>query len=146
MAELSDSYKRLDNISALQSDMLRQALRCVEVGVFRGAHVLAWAALADYLQRRAEQDGFSALNAKYPKWSISSLDDLRDSIGEHNLIEGLHGAGLLTKGEKKSLLALLNKRNECAHPTDYFPDLNQALGFVSECIGRIDALIKKYGA
>lgn len=145
VAGLSVSYERLDAISAMQSDMLRQALRCVEVGVFRGAHVLAWAALADYLQRRAAEDGFTALSTVRPKWGISTLDDLRDTIGEHNLIEGMHSASLITKSEKKTLLALLTKRNECAHPTDYFPDLNQSLGYVSECISRLDSLTSKYG-
>ena len=143
---LSQSYSKLDKITTRQSDMLRQALRCIEVGVFRGAHVLAWASIADYLQRRAAQDGFCSLNAKYPKWNITSLESLRDTVGEHNLIEGLYAASLITKSEKKALLALLNKRNECAHPTDYYPDLNQSLGYVSECISRMSALIVRYGA
>jgi hypothetical protein len=146
LAGLSKSYDQLDSLNFLQSDMLRQALRCIEVGIFRGAHVLAWAAIVDYCQRHAARDGFTTLNAKYEKWKLSSLDDLRDNIGEYNLIEGLFGADLITKAEKKSLHALLNKRNECAHPTDYFPDLNQSLGYVSECIDRLGKLVTKYGA
>jgi len=125
--------------------MLRQALRCVEVGVFRAAHVLAWAGLADYVQRRAGQDGYQALNAEYPSWKIQSLDDLRDNVGEYNLIEAMYRSSLISKAEKKALHALLNKRNECAHPSEYFPDLNQTLGYVSECISRLDALYRKYG-
>jgi len=144
-ASLLKSYDRLDSLNLLQSDMLRQALRCIEVGVFRGAHVLAWAALADFCQRHAARDSFDTLNAKYKKWNLKTLDDLRENVGEFNLLEGLFGASLITKSEKKSLQALLNKRNECAHPTEYFPDLNQTLGFVSECIDRLGGLVAKYG-
>lgn len=143
-AELSASYSKIDRLTIEQADMLRQALRCVELGVFRAAHVLSWATLADFLQRMAEKDGFSILNSKYPNWSIKSIDDLRDNIGEYNLIEGMFNSKMITKSEKKALHALLNKRNECAHPTDYFPDLNQSLGYVSECISRLTALSEKY--
>jgi hypothetical protein len=143
-ALLTKSYEKIDSLSVTQADMLRQALRCVEVGVFRAAHVLAWATLTDFLQTMADHDGYAALNAKYPAWALSTIDDLRDTIGEYNLIEGMFRSGMLTKGEKKALHALLNKRNECAHPTEYFPDLNQSLGYVSECISRLEALCRKY--
>lgn len=143
-AELSESYAAIDTLTANQADMLRQALRCVEVGVYRAAHVLGWACLADFLQQMAERNGFAALNAKYPDWHIRNLDDLRDRIGEFNLIEGMFHSGMITKTEKKALQALLNKRNECAHPTDYFPDLNQSIGFIAECINRLKSLSQKY--
>lgn len=32
----------------------------------------------------------------------------------------------------KSLHGLLHRRNQCAHPSDYYPDQNQALGYVGE--------------
>lgn len=144
-AELSASYARIEQLSLEQADMLKQSLRCVEVGVYRAAHVLAWATVADYLQHFLQADGFSAINAKYPAWNIKSLDDVRDTIGEYNLIEGMFRAGLISKAEKKALHSLLNKRNECAHPSEYFPDLNQSLGYVSECISRLTGLCEKYG-
>lgn len=145
IADVSRSYSELDKLTAIQADMLRQALRCVEVGVFRGAHVLAWASLADYAQSLASRDGFNAINARYPKWSLHSIEDLRDNVGEFQLIESLHSVKLVTKSEKKALQGLLNKRNECAHPTDYFPDFNQSLGYVAECIARLESLIARYG-
>jgi hypothetical protein len=42
----------------------------------------------------------------------------------------------------KALHGLLNRRNECAHPSEYFPDLNQTLGYVSELFSRIEWLQK----
>ncbi len=142
-AELSSSYALIDELTPSQADMLRQALRCVEVGVFRAAHVLAWACVADHLQHMVDNDGYTTINSKYPDWKIKSLDDLRDRIGEHNLIEAMFQSAMITKIHKKALQALLNKRNECAHPSEYFPDLNQSLGYVSECIARLSALNPK---
>lgn len=144
-ADLAASYAAIDSLTANQVDMLRQALRCVEVGVYRAAYVLGWACLADFLQQMADSDNFQALNRKYPDWQIQSLDHLRDKVGEFNLIEGMFRSEMITKSEKKALQAMLNKRNECAHPTEYFPDLNQTIGFIAECISRLQVLIEKYG-
>lgn len=65
-AELSSSYAKIDDLTAQQADMLRQSLRCVELGLFRAAHVLCWAAVTDLLQNFAEKDNFSSINLKYP--------------------------------------------------------------------------------
>jgi hypothetical protein len=40
----------------------------------------------------------------------------------------------------KALLGLLNKRNQCAHPSSYFPALNETLGFVSDVLQYIRLL------
>jgi hypothetical protein len=41
-----------------------------------------------------------------------------------------------------TLHGFLGRRNECAHPSDYFPDLNSTLGYVSDLIDRIKRLEK----
>ena len=43
----------------------------------------------------------------------------------------------------KALHGLLNRRNECAHPSDYFPDLNETLGYLSELFQRIEYLERR---
>lgn len=40
----------------------------------------------------------------------------------------------------KALHGLLNRRNECAHPSEYFPDLNETLGYIGELFKRIKQL------
>ncbi len=40
----------------------------------------------------------------------------------------------------KALHGLLNKRNECAHPEDYYPSLNDTLGYLDEIFKRIGML------
>lgn len=134
---IDPTYRKLGVISIKQDDMLRQALRCVEVEVFRAAHVLAWAAAVDYLQEFTAKDGFTALRAVRPNWSFNSLEELCEQYTEYALIEAMRVASQLSKGEMKGFHGLLNRRNECAHPSDYFPDLNESLGYISEIIKRI---------
>lgn len=123
--------------------MLRQALRCLEEEVYRAAHVMAWAAIADYLEEYLAEDGFAKLNAARQKWKVIDLDDLKDRFGEHAIIESMKEVKLITKGQMKALHGLLSKRNECAHPSGYFPDLNQTLGYVSEILSRLRTLQAK---
>jgi hypothetical protein len=40
----------------------------------------------------------------------------------------------------KALHGLLNKRNECAHPSDFYPDMNGSLGYISELLSRVATL------
>lgn len=134
---IGPTYELLGAISIKQDDMLRQALRCVEMEVYRAAHVLAWAAMVDYLQEFTARDGFVTLRVARPKWDFSSIEELREQYTEYALIEAMYKAKQVTKGEMKAYHGLLNKRNECAHPSDYFPDLNESLGYISEVIKRV---------
>jgi hypothetical protein len=51
---------------------------------------------------------------------------------------------VISKSERKAFHGLLNRRNECAHPSDFFPDMNQSLGYISEIVSRLEALEKRY--
>jgi hypothetical protein len=112
--------------------------------VFRAAHVLTFAAFMDYLQSVASRDEFAALNAARPNWQIATLDDLRERYSEYAFIEALRAANLISKNEMKAFHGMLTRRNECAHPSDYFPDMNQSLGYISKALARIEALKKRY--
>ncbi len=46
--------------------------------------------------------------------------------------------------EEKALKGLLTERNECAHPSDYEPDLNETLGYVSKVLKRVWSLQKQW--
>jgi hypothetical protein len=48
--------------------------------------------------------------------------------------------GGYNKTTMKALHGLLNKRNECAQPSGYSPDLNRTLGFIGELVDRIKKL------
>jgi hypothetical protein len=61
---------------------------------------------------------------------LTTVEDLRENIVEHQLLEAARDLGLLSKAATKALLGLLSKRNECAHPSGYSPSLNKSLGYV----------------
>ncbi len=135
---IEDGYNRLSLMSIKQDDLFRQALRCVENELYRAAHVMAWAAFIDYLQERLSEDGFIKLRKARPKWKLISVEDLRDQ-SDFQLIEAASEISFLKKAEKKALFGLLNRRNECAHPEDFYPGINESLGYLSELIKRIDS-------
>ena len=138
---LSSSYAALASLSLKQDELFRQSLRCIENELYRAAHVLSWAGFIDFYEEKISAKHFKKLHAAYPAWSkYKTVDDLRENIAEYQLIESGKTVGLLTKNEMKALHGLLNKRNECAHPSNYFPGLNDSLGYISELVQRISRL------
>ena len=137
---LEDTYRTLTGLSLRQDELFREALKCVENRLFKAAHVMVWAGFMDYLEEKMMSKYLAEIKAARPKWSISSIEDLREQATEYQLIEVCRKVKLLTKNEEKALLGLLNKRNECAHPSNYDPGLNETLGFISELLSRINTL------
>jgi hypothetical protein len=139
---LDASYERLGQLSLKQDDLFRQALRCVEHELYRAAHVMAWAAFADYLHEVLVTWRSKELQEQRPKWKIRYAEDLR-SYSDFQIIEATAVTRLVSKTAMKGLHGLLNKRNECAHPEDYFPGLNDTLGYLDEIFKRIESIQTK---
>jgi len=133
-------YRELDSLSIKQDDLFRQALRCAECGLFRAAYVMSWAAFMDCIEELLELDKFASITTVRPKWIISTLSDLREHVPESQLLDAMKDARILTKSEAKALHGLLNGRDECAHPSDCYPDLNTTLGYVAEILKRLKLL------
>lgn len=140
---LEKTYQELTGLTLKQDQLFRQSLRCVENELFRAAHVMAWSGCIDYLEERLTSDGFRKLRNARPKWNIKTAIDLREKQTEYSIIEACRDISLFDKSEMKALHGLLNKRNECAHPSDYFPNLNETLGYISELITRIGMFQKR---
>tara|TARA_R110002094_G_scaffold8647_4_gene18216 strand:+ start:867 stop:1337 length:471 start_codon:yes stop_codon:yes gene_type:complete len=141
---LGDSYTKLSKLSLKEDELFRQALRCVELEVFRAAHIMAWCGYMNCIYRLLESDGFTQLAIARPNWSISSIEDLRENYTEHAVVDVLKIMSVVGKAEQKAMFGMLSKRNECAHPTDYFPDFNQSLGYLSEIFMRLEKLEKRF--
>jgi hypothetical protein len=137
---LNKSYETLGKLSIKQDDLFRMALRCCEEELYRAAHVMAWAGFMDFLEEKLSSDGFKKVNEYYPNWKICSIEELREKVTEHQIIEAGNKIGLYGKNQKKALFGLLNKRNECAHPSSFYPGLNETLGYISEIFQRIKLL------
>jgi hypothetical protein len=136
---LEGSYADLTGLSLDQDELFREGLRAVEEGLFRAAHVLAWAGFVDFLHEYLIPDHLTALQGVRPKWNLAAPEDLRE-WGEFAVVEAGKFAGAYNNTTMKALHGLLNRRNECAHPSEYFPDLNETLGYVGELFKRIVAL------
>jgi ribosomal protein S18 len=137
---LEDSYKKLSGLTIKQDELFRQALRCTEHGLFGAAHVMAWAGFMDFIEEKLSVRKMKKLRSVRPNWNYATMEELREYVSEYQIIETLKDVGLCRKNEVKALLGLLNKRNECAHPTEFYPLLNETLGFISELLQRIETL------
>lgn len=140
---LEQAYESLTLLNIKQDDIMRQALRCAENGLYRAAHVMAWAACMDYIEEKLSADNMVKLKAARPRWPGRDIREMAEHISEYQLIESLKAVGLTTKNETNAFLDLLRRRNECAHPTNYLPQVNETLGYIAEILQRIIQLAPK---
>ena len=141
---LDQTRKRLGVLSLQQDDLFQQALTCIEKRIYRAAHVMAWAAFIDFLEQKLASDGLVKIKSVRPGWAkYNTIEEIRENIPEYQLIEAARDVKLLSKSETKTILGLLSKRNECAHPSNYNPGLNESLGYVAELLNRIEQLHNK---
>ena len=140
LVHLDATYRELSNLSLKQDDLMRQAMRCSENALFRASHVMAWAAFMDFLEEKLESDGLSKVKTARPAWKGATMAEMREYVPEAQLVEVCQTIGLCTKNEMQALGGLLRKRNECAHPSNYYPSLNETLGYISEILQRIRML------
>lgn len=140
---LEETYRSLGALNLRQDDLMKQALRCTEAGLFRAAHVMAWAAFMDFLEEKYQSDGLVKLRSARTAWKGKNIEEMREYVNEYQLVEASQDLGLSSKNEVKALHGLLNKRNECAHPSNYYPQLNDTLGYISEVLQRITTIKPK---
>jgi hypothetical protein len=139
---LEESFAKLAALTLKQDALMTEALRCLEYGLYRPAHVAAWAACIDFCHEwAAVSHRMKRIQAARPKWVLVDAGDFRLQT-DFAFFEALKAAGLLTNTVMKAMHGLLNKRNECAHPEDYVPTINDSLGYVDELMKRIAALQK----
>jgi len=141
---LEYTRQQIASLSLYQKALFNEAVSCIEKECFRAAHVMAWAAFMDYLEKKLASDGLKKIRAIKTGWSkFKNVEDLRENVAEYQLIEAAKDVGLLSKQEMRTLHGLLAKRNECAHPSNHNPDMNEAIGYVSDLLKRIKRLEEK---
>jgi hypothetical protein len=139
-ASLELTWRTLAALSANQEDLLKEAVQATEYGLYRSAHVSAFAALADALYDRLDRLAcLGPLQARYPSWHLTSIADLEDTQTEHAVADAAKQVGCITKAQLKFFHGLLHQRNQCAHPTGYAPDLDQTLGYLKSVFDLIRA-------
>ncbi len=139
---LKDSFNRVNRLTLRQEDLFNESIRCIERELYRSAHVSAWAAFIDFVADKLGEDGYIKINS-IKNWKLNNADDLRDKVADYLILGCLEEIGLINKPELRSLRGLLAKRNECGHPSNYKPGLNETLGYTTELLSRIDLLQQK---
>ena len=102
---------------------LTEAVECVEAELYAQAHVAAWNAFMEDVLTRLSTDG------SRPAWTP-----------DRQTLEVLVKRGLCSTAEHEWLVPLLQRRNECAHVTDFVPSRDQALWYIGAIIEHIESL------
>lgn len=139
---LTESYEKLTKLNLKQDKLFREALQCAEHGLYRSAHVTSFAALMDFVHEwiATDKKRLLVIQENYPTWNIKQAADLREQK-DYTLFEVLKKQGLITNSMMKALQGLLAKRNECAHPEEYEPGINDTLGYLDEVMKRMAVLV-----
>lgn len=144
LASADEAYKRIGSLQVRQQELIEEAFRCIEAQLFRPAIVSAWAAFMDFLCEKLVEDNYVSVHLHIANTgSVSSPEELRERLTEHAMLDLGEKLKLLSKGECKSLKGSLARRNECAHPSDYSPNLDVALGYLVELLIRMEKLKAK---
>lgn len=139
-----ETSRQLKSLSIRQEGLFEDALECISHGILRSSIVMAWQGYMDSLDAKLASDGLVKVRTARPKWPQSgTIDDLRDGTNEYQRLELARSLGLLDKSSMKSLHGMLSTRNDCAHPSNYVPNLNSALGYVADLIDRVGVLQSK---
>lgn len=140
---IEQTRSKLKSLSLQQENLLNDALSCLQYGLFRPAHVMAWAAFFDCLEQIFASD-LEKVYAVRSKWKkFTTIEDLSENVPESQLIEVAKEIKIISKNDMHMLKGDLTKRNKCAHPTDYQPDLNDTLGYVSGLLKHIEKIQSK---
>ncbi len=138
-ASIEVTLRGIQALSARQDELLKESAMAAHYGLYRSAHVAAFAALVDAVHQRAHRLGLlSAIQAKRAKWTVASVDDLQE-YSDFQVSEVCKEVGAISRSQLKSFHGLLHRRNQCAHPSDYTPSLDETLGFMSETLKLIEA-------
>jgi hypothetical protein len=140
---LDKTYKELQELSIEQDELLRQSLRCIENKLNRASHILAWTALIDFTENLLAFDKCTKLKTARPKLKACTAEELREELSDFQIIETCKDLKIINNSEMRILHGFLSKRNLCAHPSDFFPDYNQTLGYMADILNAIKLLQKK---
>ena len=133
---ITATYNKLNNLSLKQDELFRQAIDCAKYGFYRAAYVLAWAGAVDVIFDVLTEN-FAALREAKPDWKGADVHEMAEYKPDYEFVRVLKELNLATKNQAKTFHGLLHQRNECAHPTDYTPDVNTTLGYITEVLNAV---------
>ncbi len=126
---LSDQTR--DSCLSLQAMWIREAQECIRHGLCRAAHVSAWNGFVGLAMALLSANDFAAVRMLRPTWKGSTAEELAMRTPGAQLLGMLEKLELCDNDQVDQLPLLLQRRNDCAHPTSYDPTLAETLDYVS---------------
>ena len=115
-------------------DYFREAISCLENGLFRSGIVLGWAGyfhvFSECLFAKHEED----LRLARPKWQFRDLPELKETTSESQILVVAKDVKFIGRAQLRIADGQLSARNQCAHPTLYKPSMNAAIGYIDDMI------------
>jgi len=145
---LDGTLKKLESLTVRQKTFFREAIVCMKHDLFRASHVMAWIGFIDFFLEKICSNNCNSIKSygstKYN--SVSNPQELREETpSEHQQIVLGKSIRFINEKTKRALIALLDKRNDCAHSgsSTYKASLNSSLAYVNELFDYIDKLKNK---
>ena len=131
---LDDLTKSLSGTPVDVQDFFREAIACLQNGLFRAAVVTAWAGHFHMFSETLYHNHETDIRACRSKWNFKDLNELKESYAESQILDVGKEVKFINKANLRVLQGQLSIRNQCAHPTLYKPSMNASIGYVDELI------------
>lgn len=122
---------------------LREAISCGENRAYRASIIMTWLFIVDHLQKYVIKHKLAkfnkAMSVRPDCKKLSAITNSEDfaSLKEATFIEILKSANIVTKGVKKVLIAKLDTRNTCAHPSNIIIKESSVVEFIDTLIENV---------
>ena len=118
---------------------VEEAITCLRFGALRASVVFLWTGAIRTLHLAALATGETTVNGALQKldgkaWTIRTVDDFA-WIKDRTFLNATPDIGILDKTQKGTLVAALNLRNSCGHPTKYRPREKRVSAFIEDVVG-----------
>lgn len=131
---LEDLAKRLSGAPIDVQNYFKEAVACLEYGLYRAGIVTAWAGHFHMFAEALFQLHEANIRSLRPKWAFKDLHDLKEQYPEAQILDVGKDVKFVGKAKLRVLQGQLAQRNQCAHPTLYRPSMNAAIGYVDELV------------
>jgi integrase len=118
---------------------IEEAILCLRTGALRAGIVFLWSGAIRTLHEKALKLGPSVVNAAIRKQdskarTVAQIEDFA-WIRDRTFLDSAPDLGLLDKGQKTALLAALDLRNHCGHPSKYVPRDAKTRSYIEDIVG-----------
>ena len=124
--------REVANLSAISATELVAAQGALHHRLFRAAHVSAWNGYVAQALMCMASDDFRALRSVRPKWDELSIPDVAMRTAGRTLIDLLVELKLIGGDQEFRLAELMQRRNDCAHPTAFNPSYEETRNYLDE--------------